>query len=31
MKGAVQPLNKPADPKAVIKAKSEGVWTPWQD
>ena len=31
MKGAVPALNKPADPKAFIKAKSEGVWTPWQD
>ena len=31
MKGAVPPLNKPPDPKAFIKAKLEGVWTPWQD
>ena len=31
MKGAVPPLNKPADPEAFIKAKSEGAWTPWQD
>ena len=31
MKGAVPPLNKPVDPKAFIKAKLEGVWTPWQD
>jgi len=31
MKGAVPPLNKPLDPKALLKATSEGVWTPWQD
>jgi len=31
MKGAVPPLNKTPDPKAFLKAKSEGVWTPWQD
>ena len=31
MKGAVPPLNKPADLKAFIKAISEGAWTPWQD
>ena len=31
MKGAVLPLNKPPDPKAFIKAESEGAWTPWQD
>ena len=31
MKGAVPPLNKLPDPKAVIKAKLEGIWTPWQD
>ena len=29
LKGAVPPLNKPRDPKAFIKAKLEGVWTPW--
>ena len=31
LKGAVPPLNTPDDPKAYIKAKLEGVWTPWQD
>ena len=31
MKGAVPPLNKAGDPRAFIKAKLEGVWTPWQD
>jgi len=31
MKGAVPPLNKTPDPKAFLKAKLEGVWTPWQD
>ena len=31
MKGAVPPLNTPSDPKALLKAKSEGIWTPWQD
>ena len=31
LKGAVRPLNTPPDPDACSKAKSEGVWTPWQD
>ncbi len=31
MKGVVPPLNKPLDPKAFIKAESEGVWTPWEE
>lgn len=31
MKGVVPPLFRPFDPKAVIKALIEGVWTPWQD
>ncbi|XP_078377383.1 arylsulfatase B-like [Oculina patagonica] len=31
MKGAVPPLNKPRDPKAFVKAITEGVWTPWEE
>ena len=31
VKGAVPPLNKRHDPKAVIKAIVEGAWTPWED
>ncbi|XP_073242241.1 arylsulfatase B-like [Porites lutea] len=31
MKGVVPPPTKTKDPKALIKALEEGIWTPWQD
>ena len=31
MKGVVPPPSKTKDPKALIKALEEGIWTPWQD
>ena len=30
-KGVVPPPTKTKDPKALIKALEEGIWTPWQD
>ena len=31
MKGVVPPPTKMFDPKAIVKALEEGIWTPWQD
>ncbi|KAL9987473.1 hypothetical protein ACROYT_G001786 [Oculina patagonica] len=31
MKGVVPSLFRPVDPRAIIKAELEGIWTPWEE